>query len=128
MGCWAGLRFVVKVTVLACIILSFYCPLFDLCVPQGKILDLTGKSKDKESKAEKKESKGRSKKNSLSSACGAVGGAGSDEMDSSEADLVAILANQVVKDEIKKMKGFKSRKKGGKTVIKKKISKAELFI
>ena len=55
-------------------------------------------------------------------------GAGSDEIDSSEADLEAILANQVVKEEIKKMKGFKSRKKGGKTVVKKKISKAELFL
>jgi len=95
-------------------------------VPQGKILDLAGKSKEKESKAGKKESKGKHKKNSLTPANGAVGGAGSDDMDSAEADLVAILANQVVKDEIKKMKGFKSRRKGGKTVVKKKISKAEL--
>ena len=94
-------------------------------IVQDKILDLTGhgKHKDKEAKDCKKESKGKNKKNSVSSfAPGAVGG-GTDDIDSAEADLVAILANQVVKDEIKKMKGFKSRKKGAKTVVKKKISK-----
>lgn len=82
-----------------------------------------GKQKDKKDKeSSKKESKGRSKKNSISSR-GASGG-GSEEVDSAEADLVAILANQVVKEESKKLRpGFKTRKKGSKAVIKKKISK-----
>ena len=80
-----------------------------------------GKPKDKETKESRKEGKGKFRKNFAASSAGAVGG-GTDDMDSS-ADLVAILANQVVKDEIKKMKGFKSRKKGAKTIVKKKISK-----
>ncbi len=91
---------------------------------QGKILDLTGhgKHKEKSDKEGKKESKFRSKKNSLSSSASAMGG--SDEMDSAEADLVAILANQVVKEENKKLRpGFRAKKKSNKAVIKKKISK-----
>lgn len=88
---------------------------------QGRILDLTGhsKQKDKSEKESKKDSKGKSKKHSSFSSSGAVGG---EEVDSSEADLVAILANQVVREENKKRPGFKSRKKGSKAVIKKKIS------
>lgn len=92
---------------------------------QGKILDLTGhgKQKDKAEKDSKKDSKGRTKKSSGANS-GASASGGSEDVDSAEADLVAILANQVVKEERKKLKpGLKSRKKGAKTVVKKKISK-----
>lgn len=84
---------------------------------------MTGHSKHKDSleKESKKDSKGRSKKHSMSSA-GATGGA-EEMVDSAEADLVAILANQVVREENKKLRpGFRAKKKGSKTVIKKKIS------
>ena len=101
---------------------------------QGKILDLTGhsKQKDKPEKESKKESKSKSKKHSSasgSSSSGATGGGGVDDMDSSEADLVTILANQVVKEESKKLRpGFRAKKKGTKTVIKKKISEWEFNV
>ncbi len=94
------------------------------CLFQGKILDLTGhgKNKEKSEKESKKDSKGKSKKNFTSFSASATGG--SEDVDSSEADLVAILANQVVKDENKKLRpGFRAKKKSNKTVIKKKISK-----
>lgn len=93
---------------------------------QGKILDLTGhnKQKDKPEKSEKdskKDGKGKSRKNSSMSFSMASGGG--DDVDSSEADLVAILANQVVKDEIKKLgPGLRAKKKGAKSALKKKIS------
>ena len=41
---------------------------------------------------------------------------GGEEVDTSEADLVALLATQAIKEEKKKLKpGLKQRKKGGKT-------------
>lgn len=65
----------------------------------------SGKGKDKE-----KEDK-KTKKGSRRGSKGADGG--SDDVDTSEADLLAILANQVVKEEKKKLKaGLKHKKKG----------------
>ena len=75
---------------------------------------MTGKSKDKE-KETKKGSKGANYR-------GPFGGGGGDDVDTSAADLLAVLADQVVKEEKKKLKpGIKSRKKG--KGAKKKISK-----
>ena len=76
-----------------------------------------GKSKDKDKKdGGKKESKGF-RKTSSSGAC-ALGG--SEEVDTSEADLVALLATQAMKEEKKRLKpGLKHKKKGGKAVNKK---------
>ena len=75
-----------------------------------------GKSKDKDKKDGKKESKGF-RKTSSSGAC-ALGG--SEEVDTSEADLVALLATQAMKEEKKRLKpGLKHKKKGGKAVNKK---------
>ena len=75
-----------------------------------------GKNKDKESK---KESKGSKKSSSSASSLSVPGGAG-EEVDTSEADLVALLATQAMKEEKKRLKpGLKQRKKGGKTVNKK---------
>ena len=74
-----------------------------------------GKSKDKESK---KESKGSKKSSSSASSLSVPGGG--EEVDTSEADLVALLATQAMKEEKKRLKpGLKQRKKGGKTVNKK---------
>ncbi len=69
---------------------------------------MTGRDKDK--KEEKKEDKLR-----------AIRGGGED-VDSDAADLVALLANQVVKDEKKKLRSGIRHKKKGKN-DKKKISK-----
>ena len=75
----------------------------------------SGKGKDKE-KDDKK-----TKKGSRRGSRGADGG--SDDVDTSEADLLALLANQVVKEEKKKLKaGLRHKKKGGKNATKK-ISK-----
>lgn len=88
-------------------------------------MDLTGHGKGKEKVTKEgkkeKESKGRTRRNSPYHAMGNVG-VGSEDVDCLEAaDLVAILADQVVKDEIKRLRpGFKSKKKGAKP--KKKIS------
>ena len=69
-----------------------------------------GKHKDKESKKESKSSK----KFSSGAASLAVLGGGED-VDTSEADLVALLATQAMKEEKKRLKpGLKHRKKGGK--------------
>lgn len=88
---------------------------------QDKIRDLTGhgtKQKKSEKEPKKEKDKGKSGK-SLATPPG-----GADETDSTEADLVAILANQLVKEEGKRRSGFRSKnKKGSKNVIKKKISK-----
>ncbi len=92
---------------------------------QGKFLDLTGhnKQKNKSEKESKKDGKGRTRKNSSMSLSMASGG---DDVDSAEADLVAILANQVVKEESKRLRpGFRVKRKGAKT-DKKKISKSYL--
>ena len=86
-------------------------------------MDLTGhsKQKDKSEKESKKDSKSRSKKHSAPPYSASGGG---EDVDSAEADLVAILANQVVKEESKKLRpGFRIKKKGSKAVAKKKISK-----
>ncbi len=88
-------------------------------------MDLTGhgsKHKDKEEKENKKDSKGRNNR-----FLNAATNGGSDDVDTAEADLVAILANQVVREESKKT-GFKSRKKGSKAVVKKKISEFPLAV
>ena len=90
---------------------------------QTKLRDMAtgGKSKDKGSKeSSKKESKGLKKTSSGASPYGS--GAG-DEVDTSEADLVALLATQAMKEEKKRLKpGLRQKKKGGKAVNKK-ISK-----
>jgi hypothetical protein len=92
-------------------------------ISQGKLLDLTGhnKQKNKAEKETKKDSKGRSRKNSSMS----LVASGGDDVDSTEADLVAILANQVVKEEGKRLRaGLRAKKKGSKNaIVKKKISK-----
>lgn len=73
-----------------------------------------GKSKDKESKeSSKKEKKGFKKGSS-----GASGG--TEDVDTSEADLVALLATQAMKEEKKRLKpGLRQKKKGGKAINKK---------
>ena len=88
---------------------------------QGKILDLTGHGKPKEKGELSKEGKKdiRGKKKTSTSGMGAMGGVNED-VDSAEADLVAILADQVVKDENKRLRAFRSRKRCPK--LKKKIS------
>lgn len=76
---------------------------------------MAGKAKEKE-KETKRGSRGAN-----------IRGGGSDETDTSDqADLLAVLADQVVKEEKKKLKpGIKSRKKGKGT--KKKISECVLY-
>ena len=78
-----------------------------------------GKSKDKGSKeSNKKESKGLKKTSSGASPYGGLGAA--DDVDTSEADLVALLATQAMKEEKKRLKpGLRQKKKGGKAVNKK---------
>ena len=51
-----------------------------------------------------------------------------DDVDNAEADLVAILADQVVKEESKRLRpGFRNKKKGAKAVAKKKISQFKIY-
>ena len=59
----------------------------------------------------------------------ATGGGGvGDDVDNAEADLVAILADQVVKEESKRLRpGFRNKKKGAKAVAKKKISQFKIY-
>ena len=78
---------------------------------------MTGKTKDKE-----KECKKGKKKSKRSAATG-----GAEEVDTSEADLLALLANQVVKEEKKKLNSKLRNKRGGKRA-EKKISKQLLVI
>lgn len=78
---------------------------------------MTGKTKDKE-----KESKKGKKKGKRSAATG-----GTEDVDTSEADLLALLANQVVKEEKKKLNSKLRNKKGGKRA-EKRISKQLLVI
>ena len=84
---------------------------------QGKILDIKGKSKDKEKECKKGKKKGKRSE--------ATGGA--EDVDTSEADLLALLANQVVKEEKKKLNSKLRNKRGGKRA-EKKISKQLLVI
>ena len=71
-----------------------------------------GKHKDKESKKESKSSK---KFSSGAASLSVLSGPGGEDVDTSEADLVALLATQAMKEEKKRLKpGLKHRKKGGK--------------
>ena len=69
---------------------------------------MTGKGKDKEKKEGKKESKGWGRKVST----GGASGGGGDDVDTAEADLVAALANHLVKEERRKRPGIRHKKKG----------------
>ena len=88
---------------------------FTLVLPQTKIKDMaSGKSKDKEGKRERD----TLRKKEPWEIPGVPPG---EEVDAAEAELVAILANQVVREEKKKIKAGLKKGKKGKT--KKMISK-----
>ncbi len=79
-----------------------------ISISKGKLRNMAGRGKDKKEDKEKKEDRIRA--------------ARGEDVDSDAADLVALLANQVVKDEKKKLRpGIRHKKKGKND--KKKISK-----